>query len=328
MNQINKKIVKASLLLTLAMSIISCNPHHNKQVKENAVQANEPEYQFSGCYVSSDYANRDKGYNWIAVIVKTFDNDKKIQIKIRSRADKGKPLCTFDATASRIGSNTFKTTIDNVDIFFKFDKTHIRIETEKGDEGILSFYCANRGTIEGKYYKINGLPDQNQMDATTFSKIVGLNNIGFKINARPEKNGQLISITPFGINSQKPQITINIKGNVIDAETADLDNDGLPELLIFTARDSDAYGDVICYSVEKDNTIQAIPFVQAANNFKINAGYNGFDSFKIIDNALGQSFPIFNKKNKTTKQRQIYYNLVKRGNHKVFIIQNILEYKN
>lgn len=60
----------------------------------------------NGNYVSDFYAQRNEGYDWVAVSVKKNSPDE-IFLSVRSRADKKKPTCTFDTKAYKINDSTY-----------------------------------------------------------------------------------------------------------------------------------------------------------------------------------------------------------------------------
>ncbi len=82
-----------------------------------------------GTYVSESYEKRNEGYDWIAVNVSKGGIDK-LNISVRSRADKKKPTCSFNVIASKVNENTYKAYENNVDIVFSFQEDYISIYTE------------------------------------------------------------------------------------------------------------------------------------------------------------------------------------------------------
>ncbi|PWJ43216.1 hypothetical protein [Sediminitomix flava] len=150
--------LKAIFLGVSILTIIGCQ----NQAKENR-NPNE-RLNVVGHYVSEGYKNRDKGYDWIAVSVSETTNNK-LEIKIRSRADKKKPTCTLDAIAEKVNQNTFQTPIEGKAILFQFSDTEMSISTNKNeDTELLNFYCSGGGSLKGIYKKIDGMLDQTQLD--------------------------------------------------------------------------------------------------------------------------------------------------------------------
>ena len=150
-----KNIFKTSYLLVIVLFLaIGCKDETKKTEKVSTPEATE-KLNVSGNYVSEDYSKRNEGYDWVAVSV-TETESNKLNISIRSRADKKKPTCTFDAVAKKVDYKTYQTQIDGRSILFEFTNAHINITTQKEeDEGLLYFYCSGGASIGGTYLKIN-----------------------------------------------------------------------------------------------------------------------------------------------------------------------------
>lgn len=129
-------------------------------VKENTAQ------KVAGSYVSADYAERAKGYDWVSVNIQNLGQEE-ISISIRSRADKKKPTCTLDAKATKTVEGVYKTTLEQGAVVYTFLDHKLTISAEPGTpDGALNYYCSGGGSIAGTYKHIEGLPDSSQIDKT------------------------------------------------------------------------------------------------------------------------------------------------------------------
>lgn len=129
-------------------------------VKENSAQ------KVAGSYVSTDYAERAKGYDWVSVNIQNASQEE-ISISIRSRADKKKPTCTLDAKATKTVEGVYKTTLEKGAVVYTFLDHKLTISAEPGTpEGALNYYCSGGGSIAGTYTHIEGMPDSSQIDKT------------------------------------------------------------------------------------------------------------------------------------------------------------------
>lgn len=320
----------ATLLLCLATFFLGCQ-QTNTEVSTVPVPAAETPAQaidrdITGQYVTADYHKRQQGYDWVAVIVKRVDSNH-LSLAVRSRADKKKPTCTFDATAQKITAVSYQGLSDGKPIFFNFSDSTLNISVERPeDEVVLHFYCSGGASLAGSYVKISEPLDTTQIDHTLFSKVLMLQDIGFNISTKPSAGGQALTIQPFGLSIDNKPYTALIKGEITDVEIEDLDVDGSPELLVYTSEGNDQYGNVIATSVNNKKSMSLVSFMRASENPKIREGYAGYDRFSLVENTLSQRFPVVENGKKTGKVRQVDYVLKKGEASKRFDIKNITEY--
>lgn len=269
----------------------------------------------SGNYVSPDYFQRNEGYDWVAVRVKKMPDDKLL-FQVRSRADKKKPSCTLDATAYKQDKNHYYSMIDGSKILFTFKNDTLEIAPENPeDENVLYFYCSGGATVAGKYIYTNEELDPDQVDPTTFSKVLRLQGIGFSVSAVRKDDGMTkITITPFGLQIDNSVQVRTIEGSVVNAEVEDLNSDGSPELFIYTQSDgSGSYGDVMAYSVNNRKSMSMVNFPPITNDSTLSKGYMGHDEFSVVETSLVRRFPVYkdgdSNANPTGGTRQITYKL-------------------
>lgn len=290
------------------------------------------EYTFSGNYVSKDYSKRSEGYDWVSVSVSEAKNDQ-LKISIRSRADKKSPTCTFDTEARKVKDNTYQTQINGKIILFEFGNNEISINTAKEeDQGLLYFYCSGGASIGRTYSKIDEPLDQSQIDKTKFFKVLNLQEVGFNISSKEENGKKTLTIWTFGLEEREYNETFNIEGEiVIDAEVEDLNSDGSPELFVYTQSvGSGSYGNVYAFSVNNKKSMSQVYFRPTAENEKINQGYMGHDEFSLIENTLGQRFPIYKEGDTNAEPtggtRQVSYKLVEGEAMRKLEVDKITEY--
>ena len=285
-----------------------------------------------GNYVDESYSKRNDGYDWVAVSVKEGTNNS-ITISVRSRADQKKPTCTFDTKAYKIDENKYETFYNGKNISFEFSNNRIKISaTNEEDSNILYFFCNGGATIAGTYIKIEGDLDANQVDQTSFSSVLNLQDVGFNISAIKKEGINILSIFTFGLKEQDYNETFEIPGEqVIDAEVEDLNSDGSPELFVYTQSDgSGSYGNVYAFSVNNKKSMSQVYFQPTAENASINLGYMGHDEFQVVENRLVQRFPIYktgdSNANPTGGTRQISYKLVEGETMRKLLVDNVSEY--
>lgn len=322
------------VISVVILTAISCN-NQDKSKAPNLTSQTENTIQsiskFTGDYVSENYTKRNEGYDWMAVSVNQL-SDSSVHISVRSRIDKKKPSCTFDADAIKISKNQFRSNIDGKYIIYTFNLNSINIAPEKNEDNvILQYYCSGGGSISGNYSKISEPLDEKQIDNRVFIKFLTLQNIGFDVSTSGKGSIQQLTIQPFGLKIDNQKVTKEIEGYVYNAEIEDLNSDGFPELLIYTSSaGSGSYGNVIGYSVNAGKSISEINFPPISNNPKANKGYMGHDEFAIVETSLVQRFKTYKEgdanSNPTGNIRQIQYKLKDGEASRKFVIDKIIEY--
>lgn len=303
-----------------------------KRVEEVSKKEITEELNVLGSYVSDYYSKRNEGYDWVAISVTETESDH-LNISIRSRADKKKPTCTFDAIAKKVDDKVYQTQIDGKSILLEFTNAQISITSEKEvDEGLLYFYCSGGASIGGTYSKINEPLDQSQIDKTKFSKTLNLQGVGFNISSIEKDGKNTLTIFTFGLQESEYNETLNIEGEeVTNAEVEDLNSDGSPELIVFTLSiGSGSYGNVYAFSVNNKKSMSEVYFQPTAENSKINKGYMGHDQFSLVENTLGQRFPIYKEGDTNAEPtggtRQVSYKLVEGEAMRKLEVNKVTEY--
>ncbi len=325
---------KTVLIALLCVSIVAC-----KDTKGNHIQNDNKAEQTAkkistiyGNYVDDSYYKRAEGFDWVAISVKQ-NGDKLISVSIRSRADKKRPTCTFDAKAYKKGKNSYETVQDGKKIIFDFTEGNMAISTKNQEDSyILNFFCNGGATIAGTYKKINESLDSKQIDLTSFSKVLNLQGVGFNISSIKKNGKKTLAIFTFGLKEREYNETFNIEGEqVIHAEVEDLNSDGSPELFVYTQSvGSGSYGNVYAFSVNNKKSMSQVYFQPTAENNKINKGYMGHDAFSIVENSLAQRFPIYKEGDVNAKPtggtRQVSYKLIDGEAMRKLVIDNISKY--
>jgi hypothetical protein len=101
---------------------------------------------------------------------------------------------------------------------------------------------------------------------------------------------------------------------ISDVFVADLDGNGFDEIyIITTSTGSGSYGRVLGFASNKDKSLSMINFPKIQEGDRNFEGYMGHDTFKIENQKLVRSFPIYNEgdtnQNPTGGTRQLIYGL-------------------
>ena len=310
-------------LLALLVLVGTCMGKANKKdMPSTSIQALE------GSYVSEGYKERSQGYDWVAVIVEQRD-DSTAHISVRSRADQKEPTCRFDADATILGHDTLRTIYEGKSILFIFADNKLNIAAQnKEDDNLLYYFCSGGASLAGEYNKIEGVPDEQQIDKREYNKVLSLQGISFDITVL----GNELIIQPIGLTIDNTEVSHDIAGyTVTNAEIGDLNADGYPEVLVYLTSDgSGSYGSVIGYSVNNGKSMSQIFFPDVTDNPEASKGYMGHDEFAIVELSFCQRFPIYKEKDTNAKPtggtRQIQYKLKEGEANRQFVIDKILSF--
>ena len=164
----------------------------------------------------------------------------------------------------------------------------------------------------------------------SFQKTLQFKAISFDVNTKGSGSLRQLVIQPKGFDETNKSFELEIDGKVTDAQVADLNSDGFPEVLIFTqSAGSGSYGNVIAFSANGVKSMSRIYFPPVSENTKLNKGYMGHDTFLINESALIQEFPIYKEgdpnSNATGGVRRIQYKLVNGEASRKFVADKIVD---
>ncbi|MFT3901596.1 MAG: hypothetical protein QM727_00320 [Niabella sp.] len=158
--------------------------------------------------------------------------------------------------------------------------------------------------------------DSLQVGKETFAKELQWQGITAKVSVVKDGEGNVLSISfPAGLSANNGVQDIEIDGTATNAEIGDLNDDGSPEVLVFTQSEgSGSYGNVYGVSVSDKKSVSVFHFPATADDAKISKGYMGHDKFSIEKNRLVQEFPVYKDGDINAKPtggtRKIVYKLV------------------
>lgn len=143
---------------------------------------------------------------------------------------------------------------------------------------------------------------------------VSLQGITFTVSSSGEGSARQLTIRTSGGRRPIGPIRQEILGSVSGVEVADLDANGLPELYVFvTSAGSGSYGSLVGYAVNRGST-SITPINLPELSGKAAQGYQGHDSFAMVERTLARRFPIYRPGDTNAKPsggiRQISYQLV------------------
>ena len=147
-----------------------------------------------------------------------------------------------------------------------------------------------------------------------FVQTLELQGFAFDMSATNEGSINQLTIIPSGLSEQQGPLKVEIDGSVINAEIADLDANGFPEIYIYvTSAGSGSYGSLVGYAVNKGKSMSDIYLPPVSDDPKHNKGYMGHDQFAVVEGTFVQRFPIYKDADTnaqpTGKTRQLQYKL-------------------
>ena len=249
--------------------------------------------RFVGDFVSDGYVDRQKGADWYAVIIDQVQ-DSLYQISIRSRADKKKPSCTFDAKAIAKDATHLIANKDSLEIVFTFTDSTLTINTANDKADQLQYYCSGGGSIAGTYQRLNENLDTKTIDARKFIKAMHFQNIHCFIDTKGEGSLQDLKMEIIGLN-QPTTISQSIEGSITDAVMMDMDGDQLPEILLFQqSPGSGSYGTIMAYTITKQNKLEKVMVPGIEQDAVLGKNYMGHDRYETAkDRYLIHYFPMY-----------------------------------
>ena len=169
-----------------------------------------------------------------------------------------------------------------------------------------------------------------EKETYSFQKTLQFKGISFDVNTKGSGSLRQLVIQPKGFEETNKSVELEIDGKVTDAQVADLNADGFPELLIFTqSAGSGSHGNVIAFSANGIKSMSRVYFPPVSENTKLKKGYMGHDSFSIKESALIQEFPIYKEgdpnSNPTGGTRRIQYKLVNGEASRKFVADKIID---
>jgi len=157
--------------------------------------------------------------------------------------------------------------------------------------------------------------------SSEFSKTLSLQDVTFDLKTA---KGQLI-VTPSGLEYEEPFVQ-DIEGTVTGAEIEDLNNNGSPEVVVYTSSGAEAYGNAYGFSALGKSSMVPIYLPDIRNNAEASQGYQGHDEFALVETTLARRFPIYANGSPSGKTRQIQYKMVPGENSPVFQVDKIVEF--
>jgi hypothetical protein len=151
--------------------------------------------------------------------------------------------------------------------------------------------------------------------SATFDRTLELWGIRFRVTSANEGSINTLRIVPSGLQIDNSPIVRTINGTVTNAEVADLNADGSPEIYVYvTSAGSGSYGSLVAYSTNRRKSLSDIYLPPLTENKAASKGYMGHDEFVVGEGVLVRRFPVYRaadtNANPTGGRRELQYKLV------------------
>jgi hypothetical protein len=151
-------------------------------------------------------------------------------------------------------------------------------------------------------------------NGSAFDKTLSLQGVSFQVTSPNAGSINTLRIQPSGLKKDNALIERQIEGSVTNAEVADLNVDGSPELYVYvTSAGSGSYGSLVAYSANKGKSLSEIFLPPLEEDKNAAKGYMGHDEFAVVENMLVRRFPVYKDGDTNAKPtggtRQIQYKL-------------------
>lgn len=148
-----------------------------------------------------------------------------------------------------------------------------------------------------------------------FDRTLELQGIRFQVTSANEGSINTLRIVPSGLEIDNSPIVRTINGTVTNAQVADLNGDGSPEIYVYvTSAGSGSYGSLVAYSANRRKSLSDIYLPPLTENKVASKGYMGHDEFAVGEGVLVRRFPVYRdtdtNANPTGGTRELHYKLV------------------
>jgi len=124
----------------------------------------------------------------------------------------------------------------------------------------------------------------------------------------PEEN--TLVVAPTGFENRNDTFQVEVVGRVFDAQLADLNKDGFPEVYAFSrSAGSDSTSFAYGFASYRNLSYGPVNVRELAVKPELEEGFNGHDRFYFEGGVLKRAFPIHEEGRPTSKKRIVAYTL-------------------
>jgi len=164
-----------------------------------------------------------------------------------------------------------------------------------------------------------------QAQTKRFDTTVKMGKQGFRVECSNKSADQNdVSVSSIGFKAEGPDPSFKVPGKVTKVLTDDMNDDGIPDLLIgIYSGNNDEIGTIVGISFNAtDKKFMPVYFPDIYLDPKIRDGYKGYDEFSILTGTLLRKFPVYlpndTPGNPTGGKRTVQYKAMTDNGHLSF----------
>jgi len=176
-----------------------------------------------------------------------------------------------------------------------------------------------------------GAPSQPVAAAGPFEQRLELLGIGYQVSSPNKGAGNSVRIVPSGLQIDNTPIEMEVAGQVVGAEVADLNVDRSPELYVYVRGQSpEQRGTLVAVSANNRKSLGFVNLPELSEHRGASAGYRGHDDMAVVEGRFVRRFPLYGKDGDpakpTGRTRQLQYKLAKGEASWVLKLDRMFEY--
>lgn len=302
--------ITQSLFLSLCTGLMLIAP----VMGEEGLPPGELIASFVGEYVSYGYSQRSDGYDFVTISIEPA-SEVSAYIRVRSRADRRRPTCSYDGMAWVGENGVLEAQSLESKFLLSLTDGFLTIEPSvEGNEVGLAYCCSGGATLADRYERVSGGLDQALIMQDDFRRSLTLQDVTFEVSSLNYAPDNSVIVRPHGLSAAESIYLERVNGLVNEAQVEDLNSDGSPELCIYTqSMDDQKIGSVVAFSTLAKKSMIPVYFPSLTDDPNASAGYRGQDEFTLIETSLARRFPVFSADLTDTKPigtRQLIYKMV------------------
>jgi len=186
-------------------------------------------------------------------------------------------------------------------------------------------------SVTGTAQAAAGAAPQPAAAARPFGERLELLGIGFQVSSPNKSAGNTVRIVPSGLQADNTPIEMEIAGQVIGAEVADLNVDRSPELYVYVRGPApERRGTLVAVSANNRKSLGFVNLPELSEHRGASAGYRGHDEMAVVEGRFVRRFPLYGKDGDpakpTGRTRQLQYKLAKGEASWVLKLDRMFEY--
>jgi len=140
--------------------------------------------------------------------------------------------------------------------------------------------------------------------------------IGFQVSSPNKDSGNTVRIVPSGLQIDNTPIEMEVAGQVVGAEVADLNVDRSPELYVYVRGPApERRGTLLAVSANNRQSLGFVNLPELSEHRGASTGYQGHDDMAVVESRFVRRFPLYGKDGDpakpTGRTRQLQYKLTK-----------------